>query len=901
MGVAGLWDVRNSAISHQKNKLIFLLLPQVLKPAATTRSLTELAVTEGFKANPRGLRGYRIGIDASIWFFHAEYGKEGENPVLRTLFFRCATLMKAPFLPLFVFDGPKRPEFKRGKKINKAGNKLIPGMKRIVEAFGFEWRMAPGEAEAELAYLNRIGVIDGILSDDVDNFLFGALTVIRNQSNNLSGNKANPVLNSEGRDDRNHTRVFRFQDLHDHPDIKLTRGGLILIGIMSGGDYEGGLERCGIATAHALARCGFGDTLFDAARNLTREDLVAFLDNWRQELRHELKTNSRGLMARKALSLAKSLPDTFPNIDVLLSYVTPVTSESLGHEGSNPKITWSKEPNVAALASACELFFEWGYKEAIIKRFRTVIWPGTVLRILRRSVLEVDALSTTPTTPHKCHRKTVDDEEGYGTPSKMIAQHFADISLNDSDDDNSTDEHRLIASISRERAHASTDGLPEYRLEVAPKQLVEIAVSGLQGLRQPEGPNEWASDEDVDDDDDEGAPSKKVKVKEPVDPMSHLRLWMPTCMVDPVERRLVREYRNKEERKKQKKRAPVKKKASTKKAQEEEEPMVSPPPARKKASTKKAPEKKLPDDSPPCKTTSATSTSTTRKVFQPRPQAKANSKTLPKLLVETPPRSVPQPFPIDFVARREEEEESSDDDEGELPTVPILPKPKPLPPPAPTTILEKPSSSTRPKSKINQVAAIFESTTSSTTTSLPSLQAIEDALALSESDEELLMNLYQTTRPTKPIKVATSNIIPGYLSLSDDDINFHKKSVSPTKRKKLTLKKQGTIQTMLSGFVQRVSRKPDPDNQDDRPGTPPVQKTPRKSKTQNSPRSTDSATKTTKEGSSIIIISDESDSGYSGLSRPLIAPLQLARSRAKGASTSACSKPTSICDVIDLT
>lgn len=38
---------------------------------------------------------------------------------------------------------------------------------------------APGEAEAELAYLNRIGVIDGILSDDVDNFLFGATVVIR--------------------------------------------------------------------------------------------------------------------------------------------------------------------------------------------------------------------------------------------------------------------------------------------------------------------------------------------------------------------------------------------------------------------------------------------------------------------------------------------------------------------------------------------------------------------------------------------------------------------------------------------------------------------------------------------------------------------------------------------------
>ena len=103
--------------------------------------MTELAVTEGFIPNLRGLRGFRIGIDASIWFFHAEYGKEGENPVLRTLFFRCATLMRTTFLPLFVFDGPKRLGFKRGKKINKTNHKLIPGMKSIIEAFGFEWRI----------------------------------------------------------------------------------------------------------------------------------------------------------------------------------------------------------------------------------------------------------------------------------------------------------------------------------------------------------------------------------------------------------------------------------------------------------------------------------------------------------------------------------------------------------------------------------------------------------------------------------------------------------------------------------------------------------------------------------------------------------------------------------------
>ena len=38
---------------------------------------------------------------------------------------------------------------------------------------------APGEAEAELAHLNNTGVIDAVLSDDVDSFLFGSTMVIR--------------------------------------------------------------------------------------------------------------------------------------------------------------------------------------------------------------------------------------------------------------------------------------------------------------------------------------------------------------------------------------------------------------------------------------------------------------------------------------------------------------------------------------------------------------------------------------------------------------------------------------------------------------------------------------------------------------------------------------------------
>jgi Holliday junction resolvase YEN1 len=122
-----------------------LIYTQVIRPAGTTRSLTHLSVVDGFEKNVDGHRGFRVGIDASIWFFHSYGGREGENPELRTLFFKCTKLMTSPFLPLFVFDGPKRPSVKRGKKVKGDAHWLTSGMKRIIEAFGFEWRTVSGK------------------------------------------------------------------------------------------------------------------------------------------------------------------------------------------------------------------------------------------------------------------------------------------------------------------------------------------------------------------------------------------------------------------------------------------------------------------------------------------------------------------------------------------------------------------------------------------------------------------------------------------------------------------------------------------------------------------------------------------------------------------------------------
>jgi len=443
-----------------------------------------------------------------------------------------------------------RPTWKRGKRINAAKKSpLVDGMQRIIDAFGFEWKLAPGEAEAELAYLNFMGVIDGILSDDVDNFLFGAETVIRNPSNNLSGNKSNKALNASGKDDGQHVRIFRSKDLN------LSKEDMVLIGLCSGGDYNTGIDGCGIKISVGLAKAGFGTRLVDARRrHADSSSMEIFLHGWREDLRKELMTNSSGFLGRKSPSLAKKVPDDFPDLNVLDSYLDPVTSRSKGRklaEYYNPDKMWEKEPNLELIASFCEISFEWGFLDIIIKRFRTLLWPGIVVRILRRAVLERDSAtssSSAPRTPRKRGPAPMCE-----TPSKLLAKHFNALSVGD--DSDSGDSDALFSVITRTREHASTDGMPEYRVTVNPASLVRMAIQGVKGIRTPVAAADWTAE-----DEDEGGYGKP-KAKAPIDPLDPVLLWLPECMFKLAEPAIVEVWEDGIRKKEDKKAEAERKKA----------------------------------------------------------------------------------------------------------------------------------------------------------------------------------------------------------------------------------------------------------------------------------------------------------------------------------------------------
>lgn len=118
-------------------------------------------------------------------------------------------------------------------------------------------RQALGEAEAELAFLNRTGVVDAIMTDDVDALIFGATTVVRKYvmsislrtvvlinvislsvGGSLTGNKSNPALRKDGKKGKDHTMLFTADAVRNNPAIQLSRGGMVLFALLVGGDYD---------------------------------------------------------------------------------------------------------------------------------------------------------------------------------------------------------------------------------------------------------------------------------------------------------------------------------------------------------------------------------------------------------------------------------------------------------------------------------------------------------------------------------------------------------------------------------------------------------------------------------------------------------------------------------------
>ncbi|RKL07015.1 hypothetical protein BFJ71_g2335 [Fusarium oxysporum] len=294
-------------------------------------------------------RPLRIAIDIAIWQFQNQAAQGGTNPEIRTLFYRLVRLLACPVEPIFVFDGPYKPAVKRNKKSGRGDSFANAQAKRLIRLFGCNTHDAPGEAEAECALLQKHGIVDMVLTEDVDALMFGCTKMLR-QWSPASKRDTTPT----------HVSLFDTEKmkLDQHG---LDREGMVLVALMSGGDYDpNGLPGCGIKVAVEAAKAGFGRDLC-RLKAVDKEGTTA----WRNSLIHELRTNGNGHFKRKNKALA--IPETFPDFKVLRYYTHPVVSPGESIDEIREKVHLKREIQFEDLREFTREVFGWDYRVGALK------------------------------------------------------------------------------------------------------------------------------------------------------------------------------------------------------------------------------------------------------------------------------------------------------------------------------------------------------------------------------------------------------------------------------------------------------------------------------------------------------------------------------------------------------
>ncbi|PPQ78302.1 hypothetical protein CVT24_006500 [Panaeolus cyanescens] len=150
---------------------------KILKPFGVTQSLADI-VSQLSVPDERNMPC--IGVDLSPCMDECiaatmSQSVNGQLPggPLYIFFHKLIAFSKVRATFVFIFDGPSRPNVKRGKQV-RPYTWWSHIVEELIQAFGFCAHHAPGEAEAELAYLNNQQIIDAVITSDNDAFVFGA-------------------------------------------------------------------------------------------------------------------------------------------------------------------------------------------------------------------------------------------------------------------------------------------------------------------------------------------------------------------------------------------------------------------------------------------------------------------------------------------------------------------------------------------------------------------------------------------------------------------------------------------------------------------------------------------------------------------------------------------------------
>jgi 5'-3' exonuclease len=205
----------------------------------------------------------------------------------------------------------------------------------LLQLFGLPFVQAPAEAEAQCVMLEKLGLVDGIVTQDSDAFVFGGQAVYKNIF-----------------EDKKYVEVYNVKDAEN--EMNLTRDGMVGLAMLMGGDYTEGIRGVGIVNGMEIVQA------FDVSDDIDNlNKFRKWLDGF--DPSDILDPNSKKNETTKEEDFHKKhhtarnrweAPKHFPDARVLSAYLNPVV------DTSNESFSWGV-PDLDRLLVFCSRNIGW--------------------------------------------------------------------------------------------------------------------------------------------------------------------------------------------------------------------------------------------------------------------------------------------------------------------------------------------------------------------------------------------------------------------------------------------------------------------------------------------------------------------------------------------------------------
>ncbi|KAL5237165.1 hypothetical protein ACI65C_004575 [Semiaphis heraclei] len=201
--------------------------------------------------------------------------------------------------------------------------KITSEIKGLLKLFGIPYITAPMEAEAQCAFLEKIGRTEGTVTDDSDVWLFGANVVYKDFF-----------------DSQKYVKQFKSIDIKQQ--FALSQNSLIQLAFLVGSDYTNGID--GIGPVSAIEILSFFES---KTKSMNIEEKLL-------KIKEIANSNAEVYSDMPFIKKLKStkIGNDFPNKAVINAYLHPIVNES------NESFNWGT-PQVDSIIQFAQTNFDW--------------------------------------------------------------------------------------------------------------------------------------------------------------------------------------------------------------------------------------------------------------------------------------------------------------------------------------------------------------------------------------------------------------------------------------------------------------------------------------------------------------------------------------------------------------